>query len=316
MKLSLSSKLTLFLISTILSIIFLEFQLRFWRIGADERNLLYNFHPELGWFPKKKFTGNFNGAAKRISINHNSSGFREIEFSELMKKKKRILFLGDSFAYGYDSEVNERFSNIIGKDLQDYSIFNLGVSGYSTDQELLLLKKYFDIIEPTSVYLLYHHNDYAGNSVNEIYNGYFKPYYKEHSDGLKLEGVPVRKGVRYLGFEYPTLYRSNIVKYITAQLLHQETFSKKFDEEITFELIAQMKKFVERKKSTFKIGVVGNGETPNLIDFLKKKNLDYLIIDGKDKDKADFTISGHWSIKGNLRAASLIKDHLFENSGI
>ena len=124
--------------SLVSTLLVLEFLLRFYRIGDDERNLLYKHDEELGWFPQQGISRKFSGA-NTIQINHNSHGFRENEFP-LVKYKKHLVFIGDSFAYGYDSEIEDRFSNLLSERLPNFKVFNLGVSGFSTDQEFLLLK--------------------------------------------------------------------------------------------------------------------------------------------------------------------------------
>ena len=80
-------------------------------LHEDERNLTYRYDPELGWFPiansKKGFTG-----SRTIHIEHNSRGFRDVE--HVVGAKPRIIFLGDSFVWGYDVEQSEDcFSGVL-----------------------------------------------------------------------------------------------------------------------------------------------------------------------------------------------------------
>jgi hypothetical protein len=310
MIISYKFKFGLVCVSLVISLSLLEFTLRFYRVGDDERNLLYEHHKLLGWFPQKNVSREFTGA-NTIQINHNSYGFRGKEFN-LNTKKKKILILGDSFAYGYDSEVHERFSEILDNNLENYQIYNLGVSGYSTDQELLLLKEYYHIIEPDLVYLLYHHNDWHGNSVNHIYNGYYKPYFKLDSETqlIRLNGVPVPKSIRHLKYEYPLFYKSKIVIWLTNILYNNNIVEISENSQITFKLLKVIKIFVEQNKNAdFKIGIVGNGSTPNFIEFLDNNKFDWISID-QDKDKKFFTSTGHWSKLGNIRAAKKMLDHV------
>src|SRR5262249_24481267 len=83
----------------------------------------------------------------------NSLGLRERELSDIAPD--RILFLGDSFTYGYDAEVNERFSDLLQKELPQYGIVNAGVSGYGTDQEFLLMKRLWNHVNPKYVVLTF-----------------------------------------------------------------------------------------------------------------------------------------------------------------
>ncbi|HWH77554.1 MAG TPA: hypothetical protein VNT76_09290, partial [Candidatus Binatus sp.] len=114
-------------------------------LHQDERNLTYRYDPKLGWFPiahsKKIFAGN-----RTIHVEHNSRGFRDIE--HIIDTRPRMMVLGDSFVWGYDVEQTERFTDKLRAQLTDWSIYNLGVSGYGTDQEYLLLKQQYDFYRP------------------------------------------------------------------------------------------------------------------------------------------------------------------------
>lgn len=287
-----------------------EFFFRFYRIGDDERNLLYLHDDLLGWFPKPNVSRDFTGALK-INIKHNALGFRDKEFKK-NKKKENLIFLGDSFTYGYDSKIEDRFSELVASKLDAYNVFNIGISGYSTDQEYLLLQKYAHLFSPTVVYLLYHHNDWYGNSVNEIYNGYNKPYFTldNKNDTLKLHGVPVPKSINHLKYDYPIIYKSKIAIWLTQILYSSKIRDVKLKPNITFDILLELRKFVEEKlNAKFKIGIVGNGNTPGLTEFFNANEFDAVVID-QNKSKEFFTSTGHWTKLGNKRASEKILRHL------
>lgn len=288
----------------------LEFVLRYYRIGDDERNLLYSHDDVLGWFPKPNISRDFTGAVK-INIQHNSLGFRDKEFTK-SKERDNLIFLGDSFAYGYDSSIENRFSELVANELQSFNVYNLGVSGYSTDQEYLLLQKYAEFFDPKIVYLLYHHNDWHGNSVNEIYNGYYKPYFSivKYTNSLNLNGVPVPKSIKHLKHDFPLIFKSKIAIWLTHIFYSSKINEVKVMPEITFEILLQLRKFVaEDLNAQFKIGIVGNGYTPGLTEFLSKNEFDATFID-QNKSGEFFTTSGHWTKHGNERAAKKILQHI------
>ena len=120
------------------------------RLRADERNLAYRYDERLGWFPKEGTTTSFKGS-RRISVAHNRRGFRDIEHQ--VGDASRILFLGDSFVWGYDVEQSERFTERLRTGFPDWPIYNLGISGYGTDQAFLLLIDQFDFYRPDIVFL-------------------------------------------------------------------------------------------------------------------------------------------------------------------
>lgn len=310
MRHNLIFKFCLTLFSLLSSMVFIEFLLRFYRVGDDERNLLYKHDDYLGWFPQSSMSRDFTGAVK-IKISHNSLGFRDEEFID-NPNKKNLVFIGDSFAYGYDSEIYNRFSELVSKSLTNYDIFNLGVSGYSTDQEYLLLKKVSKTLDPTIVYLLYHHNDWYGNSVNHIYYGYYKPYFEldKQTNNIQLKGVPVPKSINHLKYEFPTIYKSKIAIWLTNIFYNSQISEINNSPQITFNLLLQLKQFVEHNlKAVFKLGIVGGGSTPNLKSFLKANNFDFIYID-EIMSKEHYTSSGHWTISGNKVASEKIVFHL------
>ena len=248
--------------------------------------------------------------AVKINIQHNTLGFRDREISE--NKHGDLIFLGDSFAYGYDSKIENRFSELVADALKSYNVYNLGISGYSTDQEYLLLKKYAHLYNPSIVYLLYHHNDWYGNSVNEIYNGYYKPYFSvDNNKGtLQLNGVPVPKSIKHLMYDFPFIYDSKIAIWLTQILYSSKIRDVKLKPNITFDILLELRKFVEENlNAKFKIGIVGNGNTPGLTEFLNTNEFDAIVID-QNKSKEFFTSTGHWSKLGNQRASEKILRHL------
>ena len=167
-------------------------------------------------------------------------------------------------------------------------------------------------MKPDIVYLLYHHNDWYGNSVNHLYNGYYKPYFVHDPlvNSIKLMGVPVPKSIQHLKYEYPFIYKSKIAIWLTNILHNRKIAEITVNPKITFELLKELRKFVEQnQKADFKIGVVGNGNTPGLIQFLNEQNFSWISIDNDINNKI-FTSSGHWTKSGNERAAKAILSHL------
>ncbi|MAG15655.1 hypothetical protein CMO88_01190 [Candidatus Woesearchaeota archaeon] len=116
-----------------------------------------------------KLVPNFEGelaspAEYRITVNTNSMGFRNEEIGE--KEKDRILIAGDSFALGVGVEQEETFSALLGKQLVDYEVINVGVPSYETWREKVYLQN--NKLEPDIVILAFFHNDINGNENENI----------------------------------------------------------------------------------------------------------------------------------------------------
>lgn len=164
--------------------------LRVLREGSSERSLTYRYDAELGWAPIPN-SSSIITTARTIHVQHNSLGFRDIEYER--DARPTMLFIGDSFVWSVDAEANERFTDLLRSRISNYRIVNVGVSGYGTDQEYLLLQRVWSNIQPTVVVLVFcTANDRLDNSTNVHYDGYQKPYFAPAPDGTAvLRGQPV-----------------------------------------------------------------------------------------------------------------------------
>src|SRR5262249_844802 len=137
----------------------------------EERILPYRSDAQLGWFPAPNTTKQVSGC-RTITATHNSRGFRDVEPPQ--NKKPGIIFLGDSLVWGFDVEASERFTEKLQARHKNWNIYNFGISGYGTDQEFLLLQRYFDLYRPRAVVLVIcGDNDNEDNAWN-VRGGYYK----------------------------------------------------------------------------------------------------------------------------------------------
>src|SRR5258706_2824908 len=160
------------------------------RETSSERSLSYRYDAELGWAPVPNSSSQI-ATFRTTHFKHNSLGLRDEEFS--LDAKPTIVFLGDSFVWGLDSEANERFTDLLKPRIPDYKILAAGVSGYGTDQEYLLLQRIWPKVKPVVVVLIFcAQNDRQDNTRSLYVFNYYKPYFATQPDGsLKLMGQPV-----------------------------------------------------------------------------------------------------------------------------
>jgi len=126
----------------------------------------------------------------------NSHGFRSPEYP--VKKpagRKRILVLGDSFAWGYNVANEDIFSRVAERQLRaaniEVDIINAGVSGWGTDQEYLFLLHEGLRYHPDVVVLaLFAGNDPLNNANSRQYK-LEKPYFVLKNGDLELRNSPV-----------------------------------------------------------------------------------------------------------------------------
>ncbi len=284
-------------------------------ISDDERGLVYRYDSELGWFPKEGYETDFSGAARTIHIKNNSLGFRDIEHN--IDGKPVMLFLGDSFVWGYDVEAEERFTEKLRQKLPDWNIFNLGISGYGTDQEILLLKRFIGYYKPKVVFLVMCiENDLRDNASNMRY-GYFKPYFDVTGNGLVLKGVPVPKNLTYFVRNHPLLSRLWIARLLSVAIYPRLVFNDDpAASEIlnlghknpTLLLLREMKTLTEQNGARFFVGL----EQPHrqIEAFLDQEGVSYVQLFTFDRYMADGV---HWTPGGHTKVSDIIYAFLKDN---
>lgn len=104
---------------------------------------------------------------------------------------RRILVLGDSFAFGVGVDDDHTFAAQLGALLgPSWEVLNGGVSGYSTDQELLWFER-LESLRPEVVVLVVCDNDFGANTEDAAYEVYRKPVFELVDGRPTLRNVPV-----------------------------------------------------------------------------------------------------------------------------
>jgi hypothetical protein len=164
------SSLFLCLISLVISLYIAEITLRNF-IVLPGSSFDYRIpHPIFGWSLKPNAAYKLALPEETVLVHYNSQGYRDAERS-LNKPKDviRILVLGDSFMEGYSVNIQdslpyllEEFLNNEGKRVE---ILNMGVGGYGTLQEYLVLEEVGKGYDPDIVIVgFYVGNDLANNN--------------------------------------------------------------------------------------------------------------------------------------------------------
>jgi hypothetical protein len=149
-------------------------------------------HDELlGWAHRPHHEGDFEHPDFSVKVAINSDGLRDREYERTrVSQKKRVLVLGDSFAWGFGVDRKGIFCEILEDRYPDTEFINAGVSGYGTDQQLLYYRERGAFYRPDVVLVLFHENDIVNNCHPHQYN-YNKPRFVIRDGELVLTNVPV-----------------------------------------------------------------------------------------------------------------------------
>ncbi len=264
---------------------------------SDERSLVYRYDSELGWFPEGGRTSVFEGA-RTIRVENNADGFRDVAHGP--KTRPRIAFVGDSFVWGYDAEVSERFTDRLQALIPGWEVLNLGVSGYGTDQQYLMLQKFFDRYQPDIVCLVFFAgNDREDNTSNRRYSGYYKPYFTVAGGGLEPHGVPVPRSVNYFYREYPLLFKSRAIT-AAAKLLDRAAariWPGRREVRVpdpSEELVGAMRRLAESRGGSFVLALVQSD--PVLEAYADRNSIPHVQVGNPFRYN---THGGHWTPLGN-----------------
>lgn len=132
----------------------------------------------------------------------NSLGLRGAELRPAGPVSRRVAVVGDSFVFGHEVEEPRLLTSWLEKRLatadpaHDYQVINLGVHGYSTDQQLILVRELLPQLRPDLVLVVVCDNDFVQNTEDFAYNLYYKPYFETGPGGLVLRNVPVPRLTR------------------------------------------------------------------------------------------------------------------------
>jgi len=260
----------------------------------------FQFDPELGWFPVPNAASQQTTGNRTISAKHNSLGLRERELSDIAPD--RILFLGDSFTYGYDADVNERFSDLLQKELPQYGIVNAGVSGYGTDQEFLLMKRLWNHVNPKYVVLTFCVDNDRDDNTSSLhywtYGKYYKPYFVRTPEGeWQVRGYPL-----------PRLKRDDITgsawaeRFALARFAVYAYWTLRNREIIvpdpTEDVIGMMRRTLEARGARLVVGL--QRHEPRLETYLQAQKIPYTTFD----EAPAYPIAGwHWTPEGNAVVA-------------
>jgi lysophospholipase L1-like esterase len=339
---SLLINLSLLIISTLLALVLSEIALRI--LGFDpmyvspERDRFWKYDSVLGWAHQPGQNGIFETQQFSISVRINEKGLRDRERSyERQNDGERVLVLGDSFAWGYGVEESERFSQLLEASM-GVEVINAGVSGYSTDQELLWYQREGIKYETDLVILVLAGNDVGDNDLQLVSTIYYKPKFVLEDGKLIPTGSPVPKTGPQGMLIYSVSQRSALAYFLIQRYFDVLALYSKFKSnsapadfaipgtgmdadskpfQLTIALLDEMSKAAASRGAKFMIVTTDRwwerptGETyPDFIQTLQAEG--FLVLDvesmlGFEPEEMLIPDDGHWSRSGHEFVATEIK---------
>ena len=262
-------------------------------------------------------------ANREIQITINSKKLRDNEFEYNKSEKKRILVLGDSFAWGFGVEEEERFSEIIEGEIDNLEIINSAIAGYSSDQQLLYFTREGYKYHPDLVMMLFYENDFLGNSVDNIY-WYNKPNFVIKEDSLVLRNVPVPEQSIYQKLRKFLSGKSYFISFILKRIsvINVKSFSnEKMDTDnslvLTEKIITQLNQLcIAGNSRLLLVSIPMDGEKGKFLSQTASKySIEYLNLTPYFEKENGFIIEddGHWNQKGHSIAADAISEWIIQN---
>ncbi len=125
------------------------------------------FHPVLGFTLQKNLRGvrQFYPGQLDYTVDTNSQGFRGPEW-DLSRKRKNVVILGDSFAFGWGVAWEETMGQVLERELRKsdpaWQVINLAMPGWSIREAVAALELYRDALKPVAVIYIFCPNDIDG----------------------------------------------------------------------------------------------------------------------------------------------------------
>lgn len=132
---------------------------------------MFRFDPELGWSLKSN--------QRSDGINTNAHGQRGTVDWPVARQpgKKRILFIGDSYTFGFQVRDEEAYpQRLMSQFFPQDEVINWGIPGYGTDQQVLLYENEGRIFQPDLVILGFYTRDLFRNDT--WFRSYAKPVFE------------------------------------------------------------------------------------------------------------------------------------------
>ena len=148
----------------------------------------------------------------KVLTDHN--GYR-YSGKERFPKKSNIVFLGDSFTYGYGVKYEDSFPGILENMDFNYNIYNLGVPGYGMQKYYYMLSDFLKNNKAEKIFLTMDMTDVgdASSTWTFISNNKF-PVIKSLKINVEIDNWSKFKNSNFKGTKLITFHLRNFLRYL------------------------------------------------------------------------------------------------------
>jgi hypothetical protein len=188
-------------------------------------------------------------------------------------------------------------------------VYNLGVSGYGTDQENLVLHRFFDRIRPRVVFLVICGDNDNDDNASNCRGGYYKPWYTIEAGKLSLHGVPVPKSEQVIFAEHKLLCSSYVTRLLVrAYCKWRLPAPSRTAEPPTGAILLDMQAFLTSHGAAFEVGL--QHPHPEMETFLARYQIPFVILETTNAGDLYQEHGNHWTPQGHTSVAAKIDGFL------